>query len=400
MPIRTVSWGLLVVVLTAPGLTGCGNRGGRPAASGPHEEGKPEADTFVSLAPQPLGGERLIDLALFDAKDVAHRVRGLFSSGLSGRFEVPWTKKNPGGAMSAYWVAPPGTQFTLDLGRACYVSYIIVQPFTKHYGVGAVRVQILSEKNEELTTEPPAVVSLPPGDPAQEDAPAEALVAGFSPRFTQRLKFTITRGALSPTDNAYISRIRVLGRPARLETIAKQPAPLPPALRETLAANAANLAEFDRQFVEEHVIVSDDQYPNGRYDQPFLRESASQPSGEPISPYWCALQPAWVEVDLGKLCAVNAVRVTPYSGLYGVTAFYAKVLDAEGNELDTDPPVDVQQTPPAPDDGPPLEPLPLESRFEPVLTQKLKFYFVRGGALTNRVYVGKIEVLGVPAPKK
>ncbi len=376
-------------------VLGCGETG---PAEGPPADLRGSTTVppgvLVTSAPVPLS-DRPIDLAVFSEDEVAGHVQGAYATVLGHRYKLPWLKKQPDADQPPCWIAATPLRFTLDLGRASYISYVVVEPFTEKYGVGNFTVKILSDKNEEFDTEPPCKVSATPKDESDFDKAPEAFHLRFSPRYAQRLRFYFNRGSGSDTRHVYIKKIRVLGRPADGPGIAESP-PLLATLREELDTNATNLALFDPEAVEQHVIVSDDKYPNGRFDRPWTRNDVTSPEEIPIPPYWCAPGPAWAEVDLGKKCYVDAITVQPYSEPYGLGAFYGKVVDDAGNELDTTPPCEDSEEPLAPP-GTGLKPLPLAAKFDPVLTQKLKLYFPRGGFQNNWVYIEEIEVRGIAA---
>jgi len=374
---------------------GCGSQGpgagpsGEPAKRGAQDLTVPEA-TLVASDPMPLG-ERPIDLAMFREADVPARVTGAFSTALGAGYERPWLKR-PGPKQRAYWDAKTDTVLTLDLGRPCYVSEVVVQPFTARYSLGEFGVTVVTDKNEEFATAPPCTAKATPPEQPEYDQPPEVFYAQFSPRYTQRLRFRFRAGSVTDPGRFFIQNIRVLGWPAEASGTAPSP-PLSPTVQSELAANAANVARFSPEAAAKQVVVSDDRDPNGRFDRPWVDDQGGPPE---TAPYWCAPRPAWVEVDLGKACYVNAIRVQPYSEAYGVTAFYAKVIGVDGTERDTSPPCE-DSRPAADPPGTGLKPPPLSKTFDPVLAQKFKLYFPRGGFQNTWVYVETIEILGVPA---
>jgi hypothetical protein len=171
------------------------------------------------------------------------------------------------------------------------------------------------------------------------------------------------------------------------------PAPPEDTVRR-LIDSRENVAAFSPETVKDRVRVSEDRAPNGRLDVPWIDPGPQAVANGSAPSYWCASQPAWVEVDLKRPCYINEVSVQPFSEAFGVSEFYLKVVDENGGEFDTSPPCEVTGAAPiAPPNG--SRPAPFVQTFDPALARKLKFYFVRGSQ-NGLVYVAGIKVLGVP----
>ncbi|MBI4560011.1 MAG: hypothetical protein HY706_20660 [Candidatus Hydrogenedentes bacterium] len=390
---------LLLAAFFGTGLVGLFH--GSLAAQAPDATGPSPAPvkTFPSQVLDDIRA-RPSDLAIFSREDVWRHVKVSQDLFPNGRLDLPWLAESPATlppdgefrpGYTPYWCAEVPGWLEVDLGQPCYVAQVVVYPFTDTFGLTEFQVKLLGNNGQEIDTRPPAQVSeatrAVPGSVAQ----APPFVLSFEPRAAQRLKFFFTGSGSPESNKLYVKRIRVLGRPVRARHVCEA-ATLTPDQSDELQTHVRNLAAFPRDGVSSHVRVSGDQSPHGNLEIPWT-ESASEKAP---TPYWCAPAPAWAEVDLGQACLLNAVQIQPWSAVYGVSAFYVKIYNDRGEEVDTVPPCQGEA---AIGDSADFraKPDPFFVSFEPVRSDKIKFYFTRGGAKPEFVYVENVQVLGVPA---
>jgi len=183
---------------------------------------------------------------------------------------------------------------------------------------------------------------------------------------------------------------------ARLESL------LPIPLSE-IAARPVDLARFTHEEVWNRIQASNDQFPDGRADLPWLVEVPTEGDAAsgipgPEARYWSAILPATVDVNLGRTCYVCEVVVQPDTYLHGLSGFKleVKLVDEDGTERPTDPRAQgvlTAQSGIAKD----RRGLPLALRFPPRSTQKMKLEFTAAAdTQNNRIYIERIRVLGKP----
>lgn len=346
--------------------------------------------------PYPLDAiaERPIDLAVLSKDQALSRLAVSGDQTPTGRRDVPWLAHpseagsegdfNP--AATPFWAAPAPAWVDVDLGRLCYVSQVIVEPYSTEYGVSEYSVSLIGGDGVDI----PVASNVQPAPDAaipNPSAPSPAIVASFSPRVAQRVKLQFTKTGASQEPTVYIRRIRVLGAPVDGPFTA-EPADVAEPLLKALDANRQDLAAFAPDVAAAQISASGE----------FLAGSAATPWLADRAPaaYWAAWAPAAVTVDLGKPCYVDQVIVWPLSEAYGAGRVYVKAITGDGAEVDTDPPADVAGPEVAPP-GTGFRPQPLAAAFEPVAVQKLRVYFPRGGFANNAVYVQRIQIQGIPA---
>ncbi len=386
-------WAVIAVLILAGTLAGCGGKTGEEAAA---PSAAPAAGPLATVAEQ-SPQSRPMDLAIFTPSTVFQHIR--FSKDLTpiGRADLPWLVEPP--ALDAgssflptaapYWCAPLPAEVLADLGRECYVSQVMVQPLSERFGVTAFEVRLVSPQGE-METVPPARYTAEPATPPS-DRPGQPLVVSFTPRLASQVKISFTRGGWSNNDpewrppntpeKMYVRHIRILGVPKEMRSVPRYASP---EVEATLKTNAENLALLPSERRASAIRVSEDRFPNGRFDAPFSQNPPLQPDGSTLPPYWCAAAPAWVELSLDEPSWVNGVGVHGHSTGAGVGAFYATVVTPEGDEFDTVPPCVAQEG-------------ALTAAFRPVLASKLRFYFTQGATGAPLVYVNKITVSGIKA---
>jgi len=337
--------------------------------------------------------ERPVDLALFTEEEAPRYINSPYLVDSRDKVITPWIRT---AALTdePYFEGPTPLTVNLKFDTPCYVSQIIVQPYTRALGVSKFSARIVTPTQETVELDPPAQVDDPPLTPEDVDTEADPYVLTVAPKYAEEMQFLFERSGAEHIEGIYIEKIRVLGWPARSPVTAQQ-AILSSDEEDLLAKGGENLARFEPSEIEQHVTVSEGRHPNGRYEIPFLPNPDEVAEQSQVAPYWCAPAPAWVEIDLGKPCCVTGVRIQPYSDALGATSFYAKVFDPDGNELDTVPPCEAQ-IPVSPGQDELHSAPPMEATFTPTETDRVKIYLPAGGSANNWVYISHIEVVGIP----
>lgn len=335
--------------------------------------------------------DRPIDLALLTREQARNRLIVSGDAYPKGSQDLPWLAQpseavadgefNP--AATPFWATKSPAWVDVNLARLCYVTQVVVEPYSHTLGVGSFSVSLITGDGTEL----PVATNVTSTAPDGANAPAlpSAIVATFPPHVAQRVKLHITAPNDSPDPMMYVRRIRVLGVPADGPFIA-QPAEIAEPMLKAFDANRHDLAVFAEDAAAAQVRATGALRP-GSEIIPFLESPVP-------SEFWGAKAPAAVTIDLGRVCYVNQVGVWPLSASHGVGRFYVKAITENGEEVDTTPAADV--TAAAPDDeSSGMRPQPLSVAFEPVAVQRLRLYFParRDG---DSAYVNRIQVMGVP----
>lgn len=333
------------------------------------------AQAPIAKGPPPIPIlDRPVDLATFDPNVVDARVTLRDTDGAEGDAAALFS---PAPAdIGSYWRAPAPMSIEIDLGRMCYVSAVVVYPFTEHYGIGECRVDVTSGG---IDSPIPVGQHAPKAATALFDRPAAAVSIGFFPKYTNRVHIDFASGASADPGRIYVRKIRVLGVPdssARLsvETTGAE------SNRLESGGERINVARFEVDSVAQHIAVSEDRTPNGRFDLPWTDSAGNE------NAYWCATAPAWVAIDLGQECLIDEVIVDGISPGLGVGPAYVKLTDESGTERETAPPGDLAN-----------EGGDHTARFEPARTQRLKIYLAGPPSDNAFIHVREIRVMGTRA---
>ena len=338
--------------------------------------------------------DRPIDLGRLTREQAENRLAVSDDRTPNGRKDLPWlgqpAEATPDGdfnpVATPFWAAQLPAWAELDLARLCYVSAVVVEPYSQEFGATEYSVSLIGGDGAEISVASnvhPAAENVALGSAV----PPAAMVASFPPRVAQHVRIRFTKGGTSQEPNVYIRRIRVLGVPMD-GPFAAAPADVAEPLFKALDANRQDLTVFAPDGAAAQVNASGE-LRAGSAMVPFLESSSP-------TDYWAAMEPAAITVDLGKPCYVDQVVVWPLSESHGARRYYVKVITDDGSEVDTAPPADVS-APEVTAPGSGFRPQPLAAAFEPVLVQKLRLYFPQGGFATSAIYVRRIQVQGIPA---
>ncbi len=200
--------------------------------------------------------------------------------------------------------------------------------------------------------------------------------------------------------------------PAETETaLSPRSAPVPAGEVVTktpslLDARPIDLALFTGDDVRQRVSVSSDDFPNGRGDLPWIKGAplkhfastefldggaAARQFDARNTPYWCAVLPASVTVDLGGPCYVSEIIVTPFFGKGGGFRLTAALIDEDGSEVSPSPSVDLMVSEPEQLKRSAAG-LPFSVEFHPKLAHKVRLNFVN--VRDARSYFHSIRILG------
>jgi len=362
---------------------------------GPEEATARTPGSLVCLPAEDLSdiAARPIDLALFSPRHVGDHVRVSATRKPRGSEELPWvpdvSRVRADGEFrpeeTPFWCFSRRSWAEVDLGRPCYVTAIVVQPETEWGGPTelSVEVRLVDDDGAEYKPDPPVETVIEARASMGGDAQGLPHILPVRPRVARKVKLYLRGRSEKVAPLVQIRRIRVLGRPY-WDPSGAEPADLPENLRERLARGTTDLARMAPDAAREQVAASEDRHPQDR-----LHVLWSEMADGLFEPYWYAAAPAWIDVNLGRPCYVTEVSVQPLSEAYGLREGYVKVLDAQGREVDPDPPCVLSRAGGATSG-------PLEGRFQPVLTQRVRFYFTQGGTRNGLVYLTRIRVKGVP----
>jgi len=148
------------------------------------------------------------------------------------------------------------------------------------------------------------------------------------------------------------------------------------------------------------VEVSDDQYPNGRWDLPWWRSNhTTAVHAPPDADYWACRTPAVAEVELGEDYAVDGIEIVPYSEEKGVQEATVERWDSERAAWVTLSPTLWRIDRPKHKTGddkwlPKTIPDPWA---EPIRTSRLRFSLLRGGPAADSAqfaYLSNIFIYG------
>ena len=340
--------------------------------------GRQAPEDGVPLVPEGepplLLSEKPIDLVVFQPNETADRVT--VSSERAADYDISglFTPGSMPSENSAYWSAAAPVTLDIDLGRACYVTSVVVYPLSDLYGIGGYEVETVFDETT-MKSVPAGRYVYRSSSHAPYDGLAEAAAVDFFPKHTGTIRLRFTGGSAANPEKIFVRKIRILGKPeeslgqsadSREETPVAQP------------EDPVNLASFAGDEIDKHVSVSEDRRPNGSFESPWVTGNSSHS-------YWCATSPAWVSIDLGRESLLNEIRLSPLSEKHGFESAYVKFVDDEGRERDP-------EFPPG-SNGLVEEATGYTLSFGPETVRRVKIYLgaAPGEAL---VYLRNAEILG------
>ena len=132
------------------------------------------------------------------------------------------------------------------------------------------------------------------------------------------------------------------------------------------------------------ILVSIDNYPNGRKDIPFLENKAVYAPDSALLPmYWSAPCPAWLEMKFPVDKVIDRIEITPNADEYGAGDYEILVWNNRANNY-------ISTNPPSRYNG--RAGKFKVFTFEKVITDKVKIVIVKGGTGNNYAYIKDIKV--------